>query len=272
MHWRGDQSGFLRAASAQAAGLAAALAAAALVAASAIGGARPEDEEEGFVPLFDGKTLAGWHAVPPESAADWSVQGGGIVGQGSADRLAYLVWKDADLRDFDLRLRYRIPGKGNTGIEIRACPDPSGKRPLEGYHADLGHVGIGPGVLGAWDLHFARRREFPCPRGTRLVIDEEGRPHHTPIPGALTAERVRPHGWNEVRIVWWTTPAAAGWSGGPSGSRYTTRARASSSRTSASGASRPPRPSPRRRAVRPCRHSDNPRETCQRRPWAPRLP
>jgi hypothetical protein len=156
---------------------------------------------DGFVSIFDGRTLDGWHAVPKESASDWTVRDGAIVGHGSADRLAYLVWKDEHLTDFELELRYRLPGKGNTGVEIRSQPDLTGKRPFEGYHADLGHVGIGPHILGAWDFHFANRKEYPCNRGTRLVIDQQGKPHSSTIRGAITAADVRPHRWNDVRII-----------------------------------------------------------------------
>jgi len=92
---------------------------------------------DGFVSLFEGKTLDGWHAVPKESGSDWTVRDGVIVGHGSADRLVYVVWKGDGLADFEVKLRYRLPGKGNTGIEIRAKPDMTGKRPFEGYHADL---------------------------------------------------------------------------------------------------------------------------------------
>ena len=151
--------------------------------------------------IFDGKTLDGWRAVPADSLSDWSVQGGVIVGLGSADRLSYLVWKEEKLTDFELELSYRLPGEGNTGVEIRSQPDLTGKRPFEGYHADLGHVGIGPRILGAWDFHFASRKEFPCNRGTRLVIDENGKPHSSTIVGALTTADIRPHQWNDVRIV-----------------------------------------------------------------------
>ena len=160
-----------------------------------------QSADKGFVSLFDGKTLAGWGAVPKASASDWTVRDGVIVGRGSAKRLSYLVWKDKDLTDFELRLRYRLPGKGNTGVEIRSRPDLTGKRPFEGYHADLGHVGIGPHILGAWDFHFAKRKEYPCNRGTRLVIDADGKAHSSAIRGALTAADVRPRQWNDVRII-----------------------------------------------------------------------
>jgi hypothetical protein len=158
-------------------------------------------DANGFVSIFDGKTLSGWRAVPKESESDWNVRDGVIVGHGSADRLSYLVWKDEHLTDFELKLRYRLPGSGNTGVEVRSQPDLTGKRPFEGYHADLGHVGIGPQILGAWDFHFAGRKEYSCPRGTRLVIDENGKPHYSTIGGALTVGDIRPHQWNDVHII-----------------------------------------------------------------------
>jgi hypothetical protein len=157
--------------------------------------------DKGFVALFDGETLEGWHAEPEECASDWSVHDGVIEGHGSANRLCYLVWEEDQLTDFELLLRYRLPGNGNTGVEIRSQPDLSGKRPFEGYHADLGHVGIGPHILGAWDFHFAQREEYPCPRGTRLVIDKDGKTHFSEIQGAFTPADVNRHQWNKVRIV-----------------------------------------------------------------------
>ncbi len=153
------------------------------------------------VVMFDGKSLAGWKAIPAKTSADWSVANGVIIGKGSANRQSYLVWKEANLTDFELRLKYRLLTKGNTGVEIRAQPDMTGKRPFQGYHADLGHIGIGKNILGAWDFHFAKRREYPCPRGTRLVIDTGGKAHSTAIPGGLALSDVRKRDWNDVRII-----------------------------------------------------------------------
>ena len=90
---------------------------------------------------------------------------------------------------------------GNTGIEVRANRDLTGKRPFEGYHADLGHVGIGPQILGAWDFHFATRAELPCPRGSQLSIDEEGNLKSGKILGGLARNDIRRRDWNSVRIV-----------------------------------------------------------------------
>jgi len=156
---------------------------------------------DGFVSIFDGKTLDGWHVVPKESAPSWTVVDGAIVGQGKIKWPSYLVWKDENLTDFELKLSYRLPGKGNTGIDTRRQRALSGRRAYQAYHADLGHIGIGANILGAWDFHFTKRKEHACLRGTRLVIDENENPHSAPLPGAITLDEIRPRQWNDVRIV-----------------------------------------------------------------------
>jgi hypothetical protein len=160
------------------------------------------EEDKGFVPIFDGKSLDGWRADPKSEARTWSVRDGVIRGEGKADRLAYLVYTgDENLKNFELKFTYRMVTKGNTGVEVRSRIDKTGKRPFEGYHADLGHIGIGPGVLGAWDFHFAKRKEFPCKRGSSLVIDGEGKGHHSAIKDAVTLDDIKKRDWNECRVV-----------------------------------------------------------------------
>lgn len=179
---------------------------AALALASAASGAMwtaaaAQREGAEFVSIFDGRTLDGWHAAPADSISDWSVEDGVIVGQGSVDRLVYLVFDDVELTDFELKASYRFPDRGNSGIQIHAVKDPSGKRPFVGYHADLGHLGIGPHILGAWDFHFVNREEYACYRGTSLVIDPDGSIHTTDIEDGVRESDIRRHGWNEVRVV-----------------------------------------------------------------------
>jgi putative heme-binding domain-containing protein len=161
---------------------------------------KPADEQ-GFQEIFDGKTLSGWRALPAETAGDWVVRDGIIAGTGSQDRQSFLVWKEQDLTDFELELKYRLPAGGNTGVEIRAQPDPSGRRPLIGYHADIGHAGIGDEVLGAWDFHFAGREEYSCKRGVRLTIDEHGKASRTAIEDPFVPADIRERDWNHVRVV-----------------------------------------------------------------------
>lgn len=158
--------------------------------------------EDGFTSIFDGQTLTGWRADPQIDAGAWSVVDGAIRGEGQEDRLAYLVYTgDEKLTDFELKFRFRMLTDGNTGVELRSRVDETGKRPFEGYHADLGHIGIGPEVLGAWDFHFATREEFPCERGTRLVIDEDGNGHHYPIKNHVTLDDIKKRSWNQCHII-----------------------------------------------------------------------
>lgn len=170
-----------------------------------------DPDEAGFTSIFDapsldGSSLDGWQAEPAATSGDWSVRENAegervITGIGSENRLSYLVWKDRALADFELTFRYRLRTEGNTGVEIRAHGDTSGKRPFEGYHADLGHVGIGPHILGAWDFHFASRHEPGCPRGTSLTIDAGGEVRKTEIADALTAADVHKRQWNDAHII-----------------------------------------------------------------------
>lgn len=163
-----------------------------------------EESRDEFVSLFNGKSLDGWREAPKGKELAWSVKGGVIRGEGKENRQVYLIYSgDEELADFELKFSYRLVGKGNTGVEMRARVDKTGKRDFEGYHADLGHVGIGDGVLGAWDFHFGKgtRKEFPCPRGTSLVIDEKGKGHHRKIENAVQVNEIKKGDWNTCRIV-----------------------------------------------------------------------
>ncbi len=163
-----------------------------------------DETNNGFTSIFDGKSLEGWREAPKGKALAWSVKDGVIRGEGKENRQVYLIYSvDESLRDFELKFHYRLPTKGNTGVETRARVDKTRKRDFEGYHADLGHVGIGDGILGAWDFHFGKgtRKEFPCPRGASLTIDENGKGHHEKIKNAVAVAEIKKGDWNSCRIV-----------------------------------------------------------------------
>ena len=155
---------------------------------------------EGFIKIFDGKTLDGWEAMPAKTAPAWTVEDGMIVGNGAKAR-SYIVYQNKEVADLELKFAYRFPGKGNSGVSIRAIVDPTGKRGFQSYHADIGHLGIGPQVLGAWDFHTPGRKEHRCFRGERLVIDENDKPTLTGINGAVTKNDINKNGWNKVHVV-----------------------------------------------------------------------
>ena len=158
-------------------------------------------EKDGFVSMFDGKTLKGWEATPSKTAAAWTVKDGMIVGNGDKGR-GYLTYTpNKNVADLEMKFSYRFPGKGNSGVNIRSIRDKTRRRDFQSYHADLGHLGIGKNVMGAWDFHTPGRREHRCFRGDRLVIAEDDKPTITPIEGALTAADIRKGDWNHVHII-----------------------------------------------------------------------
>ena len=168
----------------------------------ALGSCELPEPDAGFDPIFDGQTLTGWRAVPEADIAAWFVVDGTLQARGLEERQSFLVYaEDEALTDFELKFSYRMLTDGNTGVELRARADHSGKRLFEGYHADLGHVGIGSHILGAWDFHFATRKEFPCPRGTRLLIDESGAGHSEPIDNPLELAEIRERDWNHCLVI-----------------------------------------------------------------------
>ena len=159
-----------------------------------------ETDRDGFVSIFDGKTLKGWQALPAKTAPAWTVADGMIVADGDKGR-GYLTYANTEIADLEIKLSYRFPDEGNSGISIRAREDETHKRHFQCYHADFGHVGIGRKVLGAWDFHTPGRREHNCFRGDRLVIDANDKPKKIRIENALTAEDINKGDWNTVHVI-----------------------------------------------------------------------
>ena len=70
-----------------------------------------------FVPLFDGKTLAGWQTAP---GGNWEVKDGVIVGTSpQSERRHGMLLSDKKYGDFVLRLKFKSL-KGNSGLYFRA--------------------------------------------------------------------------------------------------------------------------------------------------------
>jgi len=155
-------------------------------------------EQDGFKPIFDGKTLDSWEA--PEMS-HWSVQGGAIVGQSTPQNPVksnqFLVWQLGELDDFELKLKYRISGtdSANSGIQIRSRVLDDGH--VAGYQADIDRAGKWAGAL-----YDERGRRMLAARGQKTTIGEDGRKNTVQAgdAGALMSV-VNKDGWNEYHII-----------------------------------------------------------------------
>ncbi len=75
-------------------------------------------DDDGFKPLFDGKTLEGWNG----NEELWSVQEGAIVGRtdGNIPDNTFLI-SDGEYGNFILKLKFRLHNhSGNSGIQYRS--------------------------------------------------------------------------------------------------------------------------------------------------------
>ena len=79
-------------------------------------GATPGLEDDGFEPLFDGKSLAGWTTSGDINA--WKVEDGELrIGEDGGK--GWWLRTVKQYRDFDLRLEFNVPKGGNSGVGIR---------------------------------------------------------------------------------------------------------------------------------------------------------
>ena len=72
------------------------------------------DSEEGFVLIFDGKTLDGWKIAEPETKS-WRVEDGVIVAQGNRSHLFY-VGDEKPFKDFEFKVDVMTEPGSNGGI------------------------------------------------------------------------------------------------------------------------------------------------------------
>ncbi|HUG68866.1 MAG TPA: family 16 glycoside hydrolase, partial [Pirellulaceae bacterium] len=95
-------------------------------------------DDDGFVSIFDGKTLDGWDGDPKF----WSVSDGAITGQTTAENPTqgntFIIWKGGEVGDFELQLEYKIID-GNSGIQYRSFALEKGADQwrIGGYQADF---------------------------------------------------------------------------------------------------------------------------------------
>jgi len=127
----------------------------------------PEEKAEGFVPIFDGKTLEGWDGDPRL----WSVQDGVIRGQTTEENKAkgntFCIWRGGQLKDFILKIQFRIQN-GNSGIQYRSKE--VSKWVISGYQAEVEDT---PGKVGF--LYHEKGRKYLARVGDFVVIDGEGK-------------------------------------------------------------------------------------------------
>lgn len=172
-------------------------------------GAKPraaveDDNADGFVAIFDGKSFDGW-------AGDmryWSIEDGAIVGQFTQDNPleanTFLIWRGDKksntsggvVGDFELKFKYRISEGGNSGVQYRS--QETENFGMKGYQADIHH---GPRWTGiCYDEH---GRKVLADRGQSVVLEAGEKPKVVEQFGdpAALMQSIDLDGWNEYHII-----------------------------------------------------------------------
>lgn len=161
--------------------------------------------DDGFVPIFDGKSLNGWHvsaksghsrASKNQSGGKWVVENGAIVGSQDIPGNGGLVITDEAFGDFEVVLEMNNDFGPDSGLFLRSTEDGSAWQAMIDYHANGNLMGLyGEGKLGAKPS--VRNYNFvKSPEDIRVVTN-------APTPLAVAPESWKyfwRHGqWNELR-------------------------------------------------------------------------
>lgn len=153
-----------------------------------------EPDEAGFRAIFNGENLEGWDGDPKF----WKVADGAIVGQTTAENPTqgntFLIWKNGEVDDFELKLSYRIVG-GNSGIQYRSKRHDGWV--VGGYQADFEAGDMFSGIL-----YEERGRGILAERGQNATIDKEGkRTTRRFAESADLQKAIKKEDWNEYLVV-----------------------------------------------------------------------
>ncbi len=129
--------------------------------------------EEGFSPLFDGKTLDGWHG----DTSLWKVQDGVIVGSSEGATLTHNTFLSTkkSYKNFVLKIEFKLRNH-NSGVQVR-----SQQREdfiVAGYQADIADK-----------------------RYMGILYEERGRGILADVDAEEVAKHLKPDGWNEYVIT-----------------------------------------------------------------------
>ena len=141
------------------------------------------DDDQGYRPLFDGETLAGWHGAP----GYWRVAGGEIVGESKQVlKIPQYLVSDTVADNFSIKFDFLVDGDSfaNSGLFYRVeVSDMAGNPPINAYQADIDVLGFthwagafyhehGPGEGST--ITFTGERVWVDPDGGRVLIKPLG--------------------------------------------------------------------------------------------------
>lgn len=157
-------------------------------------------QDDGWVSIFDGKTLDKWDGNPEF----WSVEDGTITGQTTKEKPTkgntFIIWRGGEVADFELTLDYKIVG-GNSGIQYRSFEVENNKWVIGGYQGDFEAGDTYSGIL-----YGERYRGILANRGQKTVLKKVDGKFKVEVVGSVgdskeIQSKIKKEDWNKYRIV-----------------------------------------------------------------------
>jgi hypothetical protein len=160
----------------------------------------PKPDADGFITIFDGKSLKGWEGLPDY----WEVKDGVISGHETKDKSAqtFLVWSGGKPGDFELHLKYKFATEdGNSGIQFRSKLIKPETFRVGGYQADFdGKAGYDGSIYD--EAAVAGGRNTMSNRGEKTVWDKDNKRTNEKLPDAADLKKyIKVGDWNDVVLV-----------------------------------------------------------------------
>jgi hypothetical protein len=157
-----------------------------------VAGCQNKKTDDGFISIFDGKSLNGWKG----DSTYWRVENGILTGEITPEtileRNTFIVWQNGAPEDFELKLEYRISEDGNSGINYRSEEIPDLPHALRGYQFDIDGKNNYTG-----QNYEERRRTTLAYQGQTVVLH--------PLPDSLSSlpvsDLVKNNAWTKAEIV-----------------------------------------------------------------------
>ncbi len=156
--------------------------------------------DDGFEPIFDGKTLDGWKTFDPSY---WSIKDGAftatITKEHPLRENRYLIWQgnaqapQGQMADFELKLKSRVRGEGaiNNGFQFRSKLLPNGWD----IAGDQGDNNLNVGGVSPWLVRLYHEH------GQRTTFDENGKATTEPIKDAAGDSWFKLEEWHEYHLI-----------------------------------------------------------------------
>jgi hypothetical protein len=127
---------------------------------------RRKDSGNKMVPLMDGKTLTGWHAV---GGGKWTVEDGAFVGRAKKARLYGLLVSDKVYKNFIVSFSFKCLA-GDSGFYIRTIMEKPDK--AKGLQVQVGLPGSGAG--GIYESYGRQWLDKPTAAEEKKILKADG--------------------------------------------------------------------------------------------------